>query len=50
MPCDLYKNSGVKTIVLFNVRNIEGQNHSEHTVGSTWKFCWLHKKLLQHSS
>ena len=32
MPFDLYINSGIKTIVLFNVRNVEGQSHSEHIV------------------
>ena len=31
MPCDFYINSGIKAIFLFEVRNIEGQNHSEHT-------------------
>ena len=32
IPFDLYINSATKTTVLFEVRNIEGQNHSEHTV------------------
>ena len=32
IPFDLYINSATKTTGLFDVRNIEGQNHSKHTV------------------
>ena len=38
IPCDLYINSATKTTVLLEVRNIEGQNHSEHTVSRLHSF------------
>ena len=33
LPCDWYLNSAVKNVYFFNVRNIEVQSPSEHTVG-----------------
>ena len=32
IPCDFYTTSSVKNMCDFHVRNIDGQNLSEHTV------------------
>ena len=38
IPRDLYINSAVKNVYFFNVRNIEGQSPSEHTVDNYAQF------------